>query len=205
MSITHPWLAASPDGLVTDPQEESAGVVEYKNPYNARDMMISEAVEKVKDCCLTHNEDGHLRLKESHPYYYQVQATMFCTKRNWCDFVVNTTQDLHIERIRFNEPFWAKVMPKLKLSILMLYFLNWLAQGMITVAYVNHQNGSKANRTLNSPCTHLLQPIMPIVNFVIITPLPSLYYFSSYCQTCFIITNPLVWQTCQAITPKQSG
>ena len=45
----HPWFAASPDGLVTDPQEESAGMVEYKNPYNARDMMIPEkAVEKVK-------------------------------------------------------------------------------------------------------------------------------------------------------------
>ena len=114
VSVTHPWLAASPDGLVTDPQEESAGMVEYKNPYNARYMMIPEAVEKVKDFCLTRNEDGHLWLKQSHPYYYQVQATMFCTKRNWCDFVVNTTQDLYIERIRFNEQFWTKVMPKLK-------------------------------------------------------------------------------------------
>jgi len=99
VSVTHPWLAASPDGLVTDPQEESAGMVEYKNPYNARDMMIPEAVEKVKDFCLTRNEDSHLWLKQSHPYYYQVQATMFCTKRNWCDFVVNTTQDpKHLEK-----------------------------------------------------------------------------------------------------------
>ena len=116
VSAAHPWLAASPDGLVVDPQEESSaqGVVEYKNPYNAREMTISEAVKKVKDFCLVEDENGQTTLKKSHPYYYQVQATMFCTKRNWCDFVVNTTQDLHIERIRFNEQFWSKAMPKLK-------------------------------------------------------------------------------------------
>lgn len=115
VSSTHSWLGASPDGLVTDPHEESAeGVVELKNPYNARNMTISEAVDKVKDFCLSQHEHGHIALKKSDPYYYQVQATMFCTKRNWCDFVVNTSQDLHIERIRFNEQFWAKVMPKLK-------------------------------------------------------------------------------------------
>ena len=87
------------DGLVLDPQEESSaqGVVEYKNPYNAREMTISEAIKKVKDLCLVEDENGHTTLKKSHPYYYQVQATMFCMKRNWCDFVVNTTQDLHIE------------------------------------------------------------------------------------------------------------
>ena len=32
VSITHPWLAATPDGLVTDPQEGIGGLVEYKNP-----------------------------------------------------------------------------------------------------------------------------------------------------------------------------
>ena len=84
MSTKHPWLAASPDGLANDPCEENAeGVVEYKNPYNARDMTISEAAEKIKDFCLSQYESCHLSLKESHDYYYQIQATMFCTNGNW--------------------------------------------------------------------------------------------------------------------------
>ena len=115
VSTSHPWLAASPDGLVVDPIEDnSEGVVEYKNPYNARNMTIPEAVEKVKDFCLSRQDDGTLSLKMAHAYYYQVQATMFCTQRKWCDFVVNTTKDLHIQRIRFNEQFWTQTIPKLK-------------------------------------------------------------------------------------------
>ena len=115
VSTKHSWLAASPDGLVNDPLEDGAeGVVEYKNPYNARNMTISEAVQNLKGFCLSQDESGHLSLNESHEYYYQVQATMFCTKRKWCDFVVNTTKDLHVERIKFNEQFWKKVMPKLR-------------------------------------------------------------------------------------------
>ena len=88
--------------------------MEYKNPYNARDMTISEAAEKIKDFCLSQYESCHLSLKESHEYYYQIQATMFCTNRNWYDFVVNTTKDLYMQRIRFDEQFWNKIMPKLK-------------------------------------------------------------------------------------------
>ena len=129
---------------MTDPQEESAGVVEYKNPYNARDMTISEAVEKVKDFCLTHDEDGRLRLKESHPYYYQVQATMFCGTGVISLLIQLKTCTLKGSGLM--NSFGPKLCLNSKLSILMLYFLNWLAQGMITVAYVNHQNGSKANR-----------------------------------------------------------
>ena len=41
----HHWLAASPDGLVEDPEEQpyQKGIVEYKNPYSHRDLTLSEA------------------------------------------------------------------------------------------------------------------------------------------------------------------
>ena len=59
MSNSHPWLAASPDELVLDPMEDTLeGVVEYKKPYNARNMTIPEAVVKVKDVCLSRQDDG---------------------------------------------------------------------------------------------------------------------------------------------------
>ena len=81
-----PWLAASPDNLVNDPSvDKPNSIVEYKNPYSARDMSLIEAAEQTMDFCLKKGQDGRLTLNHSHPYYYQIQATMFCTKRTCCD------------------------------------------------------------------------------------------------------------------------
>lgn len=54
-----------------------------------------------------------LYLRTSHKYFYQVQATMLCTKREWCDFVVCTNKDMHIERIT-RTSLMDKVLPSLK-------------------------------------------------------------------------------------------
>ena len=112
----NPWLGASPDNLV---HESSAadpnGIVEYKNPFSIRDMLlITAAEEKTEDFCLKKGQDGSLTLNHSRPYYYQIQATMFCTKRSWCDFVVRTTKDIHVERIQYDKTFWEGVLPKLR-------------------------------------------------------------------------------------------
>jgi len=64
--------------------------VEFKNPYSAKDMFVQEAIKKQKDFCLKCDENGLITLRTSHNYYYQVQAMMFCTKRDWCDFERHT-------------------------------------------------------------------------------------------------------------------
>lgn len=48
VSLENPWLAGTPDGLVNDPSEDSShlGLVEIKNPYSVRHMILSEAVQK---------------------------------------------------------------------------------------------------------------------------------------------------------------
>ena len=44
VSIEHPWLAGSPDGLVYDPAEDPPnGLVEFKNPYATRNITLCEA------------------------------------------------------------------------------------------------------------------------------------------------------------------
>ena len=49
VSVTNPWLGASPDGLVHDPTSHPPdGLVEFKNPYTAKEMTLDEAVSKVK-------------------------------------------------------------------------------------------------------------------------------------------------------------
>ena len=109
----HHWLGASADGLVYDPSStEPEGIVEFKNPYSARTMTLQDASQS-KDFCLV-NRDGSLQLKRTHVYFHQLQATMFCTERKWCDFVVRTTVDLHIERISFNADFWKPILLRLR-------------------------------------------------------------------------------------------
>ena len=79
----HHWIAASPDGLVNDPSSpDTLGIVEFKNPYAQREKPLIEAT-KDKNFCLAF-KNNCLSLKHTHQYYYQVQATMFCTKRKWC-------------------------------------------------------------------------------------------------------------------------
>ena len=111
---THHWLAASPDDLVNDPSSpDPLGILEYKNPYKHRNITLIEAATQAKDFCLRCN-DGSLSLKRTHNYYYQVQATMFCTQRKWCDLVVRTLTDVHIERIQWDSDFWSAAMPRLR-------------------------------------------------------------------------------------------
>lgn len=78
--------------------------------------------DKTFCCQLVGNE---VRLKKSHPYYYQVQGLLAITGHKWCDFVVYTAhsvpgRDLTVERIDFDEKFWEVVM----LPALM-YFHEW--------------------------------------------------------------------------------
>jgi len=110
--VKHPWLAASPDGFVYDPASDPPeGLVELKNPYTARDKTLIEAAG-CKNFCLQLDKEGKLALKRNHDYYYQIQCAMFCTKHQWCDFVV-MTKDLHLERIYFDLNFCKKFVPKL--------------------------------------------------------------------------------------------
>ena len=47
-------------------------------------------------------------------YYCQVQGEMAILKVPWCDFVVWTVLDIHIERIYFDRRFWEdQLLPKL--------------------------------------------------------------------------------------------
>jgi len=115
VSVTNPWLGASPDRMVHDPTSDPPdGLVELKNPYSARNMTLDEAVRKLKNFCLHRNKTTQqLQLKENHDYYYQMQCTMYCTNREWCDFVI-MAKTVHIERIAFNKDLWKTTLQKLK-------------------------------------------------------------------------------------------
>lgn len=78
VSQQSPWLGASPDDRVSDPDSATVnGLAEYKNPDAARECTISEACEKVSSFCLeryTTEDTVSYNLKKRHNYFYQVQC-----------------------------------------------------------------------------------------------------------------------------------
>lgn len=82
----HPWLAASPDGLVGDD-----GLVECKAPYRARYTAANEE------------------------YRAQMQLQMACTGRSWCDFVIwRCGEELIIERHTRDDAWLVANLPALR-------------------------------------------------------------------------------------------
>jgi len=115
VSTQHPWLAATPDGFVHDPDATPQnGLVEYKNPHACRNSTIEEAITSKQIKFLTLN-NGAVSLKRSHQYYYQVQTAMLCTQTEWCDFVVRTSVDFKVvERVRVDNEFCDSFIHKVQ-------------------------------------------------------------------------------------------
>lgn len=103
-----PFLGSSPDGLVNDNGQN--GVLEVKCPFKWRLSKIDDASKDSQFCCEINKDQ--VQLKRNHNYYYQVQAQMALTNSSWCDFVIWTLSDIHIERISFNEQFWQDCLVK---------------------------------------------------------------------------------------------
>ena len=133
-----PWLAASPDGLVTDPRiNDIQGLVEIKCPGRAKDVSLMDLATMKSSNFYLKESDGKLHLKKNHDYYYQIkillvrniqnhwslsyvclqiQGQLHILKRRWCDFVVWTPRedDYSQERIYYDQKFWEeKMLPKL--------------------------------------------------------------------------------------------
>lgn len=82
----HDWLAASPDGLVSD-----SGLIEVKCPYRGTYTSAAEV-----------------------PHYIeQMQLQMEVTKRDWCDFVIWRDDTIIVERIARNDQWLANNLPAL--------------------------------------------------------------------------------------------
>ena len=88
----HPWLGASPDGLVGD-----LGVAEIKCPYGLR----NEKNPTFK----TAEEQTH--------YYAQMQIELFCTARFDCHFFQWAPNSSAYEKVRFKPSWITENLPKL--------------------------------------------------------------------------------------------
>ena len=53
-------------------------------------------------------------LKSKNNTLLQVQAQLLCTDSKYCDFIVYTNQDIHVERIELDQSFIDENLPKVK-------------------------------------------------------------------------------------------
>lgn len=81
---------------------------------------------------LVTNQDDRtsIKHKRTHPYYGQGQ--MAITERKWCDFVIYTSKGISLERIRFDEEFWKKIL----LPKLILFYDNCLCPSIVSPVYL---------------------------------------------------------------------
>ena len=81
--------------------------LEIKCPYSAAKLTVREAF-----CTL--DEGSQISLDSNHLYYYQILGTMALTNASFCDFIVWTPKSIKIINIKFDEPFWKRILPVLK-------------------------------------------------------------------------------------------
>lgn len=110
MNPSCPWLGASPDRLVYNPEELAYGVLEVKCPYSLRES--EPDFLKSHDFYLTFNENEEPSLNRDHQYYVQVLGQMALTECQWADFIVRSENWIAIERIWFDEEEWLRVKSK---------------------------------------------------------------------------------------------
>ena len=110
ISREHPFLAASPDGIIAC-SCCGMGCLEVKCPYNCR--TINDVVAR-PNSYLGRNQDGKVVLRRTHSYFYQIQAQMFCSETRYCDFFVYHESQCYLERVYYDETFIEQCVVKAK-------------------------------------------------------------------------------------------
>lgn len=77
----HPTLGCSPDGIFIDKLKETKGLVEIKCPYvlkncNPLNFIENLSTKQCRNFCCVKDNQGKLRLKRNHKYYYQIQTQL---------------------------------------------------------------------------------------------------------------------------------
>ena len=103
LSSSFPYLATSPDGIISL-DDTSFGLVEVKCPFKHWKSTIEEACGDASFSLA--NTDSGVILEKTHAYYYQVTGQLALTGAQFCDFVVWTEIDMHIERISLDAVLW---------------------------------------------------------------------------------------------------
>ena len=146
-----PWLAASPDGIVTDLSRAShgKGCLEIKCPYVCEKQTVSDACRNISGFCLT-VKDGRTELSKSHMYFYQVQTQLHVTGLLWCDFCVwSPVGEPFVQQIEYDKAFMDKALKKAR-KFYFNKFLPAITPYMI-ISSCGHSTLPQSNLTKQTP------------------------------------------------------
>lgn len=145
ISVDHPFLAASPDGVVSCTCCGD-GVLEIKCPYNGREGPTRQ-LAAAKSSCIT-LVDGKLELKTDHAYYYQVQMQMLVCEASYCDFVLWTLQDFVNLRVYKDTEFCKNMVERCE-----RYFRLVALPELCFLYWTNTQDKEKQEHPASTPST----------------------------------------------------
>ena len=105
VSKNHGFLGASPDGIITDPEETSPGVAEFKYRQVKLDETLTDVLLRQHICSkVPQNNAEAIQLNKNHKYYFQLYQQMFVTGYHWGVFVDQGTEGgLFYEKVTFTE------------------------------------------------------------------------------------------------------
>ena len=153
LDMSHPFIGASPNGLV-ECSCCGKGTLEIKCPYSCRDKAFEEA-SKDKSFYLQRNDEGDLLLTKDHVYYYQIQIQMEVCQTEYCDFVVWSKDQLLCQRILYDKEFI-----KAKLDSLGGFIIKCVLPELIAKWFTKPELGTNDEST--SDVNPLLDNVMPM-------------------------------------------
>lgn len=106
VSESHPFLGASPDGIIDKETIVEVKKIHLKDGESHKAAMCRLGIYK--------QNGSELQINKNHAYYHQIQQQMFCTQSNTCYFIVSSDSKTHTDTIGFDSSFWNQVLPKLE-------------------------------------------------------------------------------------------
>ncbi|KAK3083943.1 hypothetical protein FSP39_005730 [Pinctada imbricata] len=112
VDMEHPYIGASPDGLVSC-SCCGKGLLEIKCSFTYQNVDPIQACND-NNYHVYCDENGSLRLKCSSSWYVQIQGQMGVCKYDWCDFVFYTKKGIAVDRIKFDPNMYTEIISKCK-------------------------------------------------------------------------------------------
>lgn len=110
----YPGLGCSPDGLVTNKEGMLTKLIEIKCPFKIKDQHPQQFDPVLlKNMCYRIDENGYLKIKRNHAYYFQVQLSLAIMNLNECDFIIWSPKGMVFENIERDNNFINTLTKKL--------------------------------------------------------------------------------------------
>lgn len=167
-----PFLAASPDGILKCSCNGSA-VIEIKCPFKHKDSTIMDAANCDGEFCLQYLESGGFELKKNHAYYFQVQMQMLVCGMKTCYFVVNTTVDIAILAIEYDEEFTDPLINYFKEFTLRVILPELLGKFFTFGRYVKEKEFLAAIEQSSKSTTNNEQEVVSVELLAAVEAIPS--------------------------------